>query len=94
MINKVDRGPADTLATLHAGYPDAVFISARTGKGIERLRLTIESLLPRPEIEIRRSSRTSVGTWSTAFTRPASSQHRAHGHWHLDRRSRQPLARR
>jgi GTPase len=30
-----------------------VFASARTGKGIERLRLTIESLLPRPEIEIR-----------------------------------------
>ena len=53
VINKVDRAPADTLATLHAGYPDAVFISARTGKRIERLRLTIESLLPRPEIEIR-----------------------------------------
>jgi len=53
VINKVDRAPAETLTTLHAGYPDAVFISARTGKGIERLRLTIESLLPRPEIEIR-----------------------------------------
>jgi GTPase len=53
VINKVDRAPAETLSTLHAGYPDAVFASARTGKGIERLRLTIESLLPRPEIEIR-----------------------------------------
>jgi GTPase len=53
VINKVDRAPAETLSTLHASYPEAVFVSARTGKGIERLRLTIESQLPRPEIEIR-----------------------------------------
>src|SRR5215216_6258957 len=53
VINKVDRAPAETLSTLHASYPDAVFVSARTGKGIEQLRLTIESRLPRPEIEIR-----------------------------------------
>ncbi|HTF42041.1 MAG TPA: GTPase, partial [Propionibacteriaceae bacterium] len=53
VINKVDRAPAETLSTLHASYPDAVFVSARTGKGIGRLRLTIESRLPRPEIEIR-----------------------------------------
>jgi GTPase len=30
-----------------------VFISARTGRGIEQLRATIESMLPRPEIQIR-----------------------------------------
>jgi GTPase len=53
VINKVDRAPAETLSTLHASYPDAVFVSARTGKGIEQLRLTIESRLPRPEIETR-----------------------------------------
>jgi GTPase len=53
VINKVDRAPAETLSTLHASYPAAVFVSARTGKGIEQLRLTIESRLPRPEIEIR-----------------------------------------
>ncbi len=53
VINKVDRAPAETLDTLHASYPDAVFVSARTGRGIEQLRLTIESGLPRPEIEIR-----------------------------------------
>jgi GTPase len=53
VINKVDRAAAETLSTLHASYPDAVFVSARTGKGIEQLRLTIESRLPRPEIEIR-----------------------------------------
>jgi GTP-binding protein HflX len=53
VINKVDRAPAETLSTLHASYPNGVFVSARTGKGIEQLRLTIESRLPRPEIEIR-----------------------------------------
>jgi GTP-binding protein HflX len=53
VINKVDRATADSLATLGANYPDAVLVSARTGKGIDQLRATIESLLPRPEIEIR-----------------------------------------
>ena len=53
VINKVDRAAAETLSMLHAGYPGAVFVSARTGKGIERLRTTIETLLPRPEVEIR-----------------------------------------
>jgi GTPase len=53
VINKVDRAAAETLSMLHATYPDAVFVSARTGAGIERLRATIETLLPRPEVEIR-----------------------------------------
>jgi GTP-binding protein HflX len=53
VINKVDRAAAETLRVLRASYPDAVFVSARTGSGIEQLRSTIESLLPRPEIEIR-----------------------------------------
>ena len=53
VINKVDRVLGETLSTLHANYSDAVFVSARTGTGIEQLRLTIESRLPRPEIEIR-----------------------------------------
>jgi GTPase len=53
VINKVDRAAAESLTMLHAKYPDAVFVSARTGEGIDQLRATIESLLPRPEIEIR-----------------------------------------
>jgi GTPase len=53
VINKVDRAAAETLSMLHATYPHALFISARTGAGIERLRTTIETLLPRPEVEIR-----------------------------------------
>jgi GTP-binding protein HflX len=53
VINKVDRAAPETLRMLDATYRDALFVSARTGKGIEELRTTIESLLPRPEIEIR-----------------------------------------
>jgi len=53
VINKVDRAAAETLRVLHASYPDAAFISARTGEGLEQLRTTIESFLPRPEIKIR-----------------------------------------
>jgi GTPase len=53
VVNKVDRAAAETLHMLHAAYRDALFVSARTGEGIEELRTTIESLLPRPEIEIR-----------------------------------------
>ncbi|HEY9471038.1 MAG TPA: GTPase HflX [Propionibacteriaceae bacterium] len=53
VINKIDRAAPETLRTLQANYPNAVFISARTGRGIEQLRATIESMLPRPEIQIR-----------------------------------------
>src|SRR6187200_2331070 len=53
VINKIDRAAPETLRTLQANYPNAVFISARTGRGIRQLRATIESMLPRPEIQIR-----------------------------------------
>ena len=53
VINKIDRAAAETLGMLHSSYPDAVFVSARTGKGIDQLRTTIESMLPRPEVQIR-----------------------------------------
>ena len=53
VINKIDRAAAETLRRLQLSYSDAVFISARTGKGIEQLRAAIESMLPRPEVQIR-----------------------------------------
>jgi GTP-binding protein HflX len=53
VINKIDRAAAETLRTLHSSYPGAMFVSARTGRGIEQLQTTIESMLPRPEIHIR-----------------------------------------
>jgi GTP-binding protein HflX len=53
VINKIDVAGAGALRVLHASYPDAVLVSARTGEGIEQLRTTIEASLPRPEVEIR-----------------------------------------
>ena len=53
VINKVDRAAVDALTMLQTSFPDAVFVSARTGEGIDQLRAAIESHLPRPEIEIR-----------------------------------------
>jgi GTPase len=53
VINKIDIAAVGTLRTLHANYPHAVLVSARTGKGIDQLRTIIESSLPRPEVEIR-----------------------------------------
>ena len=53
VVNKVDRASAEALSMLQTSYHDAMFVSARTGKGMEELRATIESLLPRPEITIR-----------------------------------------
>jgi GTPase len=53
VINKIDRARAETLRMLHDTYTNAVFVSARTGEGMERLRTTIEAMLPRPEVQIR-----------------------------------------
>ena len=52
--------------------PRAVFVSAHR-EGIDQLRATIESLLPRPEIEIRALIPYERGDLSTAFIKPASS---------------------
>jgi GTP-binding protein HflX len=53
VINKIDSAAAETLTMLRTIYPGAVFVSARTGEGIDQLRAAIESQLPRPEVEIR-----------------------------------------
>ncbi|MFT3969920.1 MAG: GTPase HflX [Micropruina sp.] len=52
VINKVDRADATTLAGLRTRYPDAVFVSARTGDGIAELARRVEERLPRPAVEI------------------------------------------
>ena len=53
VINKADRASAETLTVLRTNYPGAVVVSARTGAGMDQLRLQIESGLPRPEVEVR-----------------------------------------
>ena len=41
-----------TILALRANHPDAVVVSARTGKGIDELREVLEDRLPRPEVEV------------------------------------------
>jgi GTPase len=53
VINKADQAAAETLTVLRTKYPDAAVISARTGEGVEQLRRRVETLLPRPEREMR-----------------------------------------
>jgi GTP-binding protein HflX len=53
VVNKTDRAEPDMLLALRSRFADAVFVSARTGEGLEELRATIESRLPRPAVEVR-----------------------------------------
>ncbi|MFT4295483.1 MAG: GTPase HflX [Micropruina sp.] len=52
VINKTDAADATTLAALRTQYPDAVFVSARTGDGIADLQRRVEERLPRPAVEV------------------------------------------
>ncbi|HEU4752969.1 MAG TPA: GTPase HflX, partial [Armatimonadota bacterium] len=53
VVNKIDAADEETLLRLKRQWPSAVFVSARTGAGIEQLRSAIERLLPRPAVEVR-----------------------------------------
>ena len=53
MINKVDAADEDTLTRLRRVAPDAVFVSARTGRGHRASSPTaVEARLPRPAVEV------------------------------------------
>ncbi len=43
-------------------------VSARTGQGIDKLLALIDDELPRPSVEIERSCRTPMASWSPAPT--------------------------
>ncbi len=53
VVNKIDQAPAETLAVLRALHPEAAFVSARTGAGMQTLRDAVEARLPRPEMAVR-----------------------------------------
>ncbi|MGC4151832.1 MAG: GTPase HflX [Propionicimonas sp.] len=52
VINKIDQAAPDALLALRGAYGDAVFVSARTGEGIDELCARLEERLPRPELEV------------------------------------------
>jgi GTP-binding protein HflX len=52
VINKVDAADPETLLQLRSVAPDAVFVSARSGRGLDELSERIEARLPRPDVEL------------------------------------------
>jgi GTPase len=52
VFNKIDAADADMLLRLRHLAPDAIFVSARTGEGVDKLRARVEDLLPRPDVEV------------------------------------------
>ncbi|WP_420175482.1 GTPase HflX [Luteococcus sp. OSA5] len=52
VINKIDAAEPEALQMLRTQFPEAVFVSARTGEGIAELRAIAESRLPSPEVSI------------------------------------------
>jgi GTP-binding protein HflX len=53
VVNKTDSASEETLLRLKRDWPDAVFVSARTGAGLDDLRAALERRLPRPAMELR-----------------------------------------
>jgi GTP-binding protein HflX len=52
VINKIDIADEEALLALKRRWPEAVFVSARTGAGLDELRAAVEARLPRPAVEI------------------------------------------
>jgi GTP-binding protein HflX len=52
VVNKTDAADEETMLHLKRLWPDAVFVSARTGSGVDSLRAAIETRLPRPAVEL------------------------------------------
>ncbi|RPE76606.1 MULTISPECIES: GTPase HflX [unclassified Frondihabitans] len=52
VFNKSDLIDESQRLVLQGMVPDAIFVSARTGAGIDELRARIAELLPRPEVEL------------------------------------------
>ncbi|MGC5017721.1 GTPase HflX [Micromonospora sp. DT47] len=53
VVNKTDAADEETLLRLKRLWPDAVFVSAHKGRGLDGLRQAIEERLPRPAVEVR-----------------------------------------
>jgi GTP-binding protein HflX len=53
VVNKIDVAAPAAVTTLRTQVPGAVFVSARTGRGLEELRYRIEAGLPKPGVEVR-----------------------------------------
>jgi GTP-binding protein HflX len=53
VVNKIDAADEETMLRLKRAWPDAVFVSARSGLGIDELHKAIAQRLPRPAVDLR-----------------------------------------
>jgi len=53
VINKTDAADEETILRLKRTWPDAVFVSARSGQGIAELHQAIAERLPKPAVDLR-----------------------------------------
>jgi len=53
VFNKVDAADPEMLVRLKRLAPDAVFVSALDGQGLDELRTVLEHRLPSPDVELR-----------------------------------------
>ena len=53
VVNKSDSVSATRIAELRHLFPGALFVSARTGEGVEVLREVVSDRLPRPEVYVQ-----------------------------------------
>jgi GTP-binding protein HflX len=52
VVNKCDVADPATLEVLRLRHPDAVFVSAKTGAGLDELRARLADRLPRPRVRV------------------------------------------
>jgi GTP-binding protein HflX len=52
VVNKVDAMTEEDVLTLRQALPGAVWVSARTGAGIDALRELIAARLPHPDVDV------------------------------------------
>jgi GTP-binding protein HflX len=53
VFNKVDLVDEATVVSLRSMYSNSVFVSSRTGEGLEKLQQAIAELLPHPNIQVK-----------------------------------------
>ncbi|WP_250027153.1 GTPase HflX [Paractinoplanes maris] len=53
VINKMDAADEETVLRLKRAWPDAVFVSAKSGAGIAELHQAIAERLPKPAVDLR-----------------------------------------
>lgn len=75
VFNKIDVVTNEAMrALLEVRYPDAVFVSAHTGEGMDGFRGRVEEILAGPVLDVTLCGPSGEGQWQSAVARHAESQ--------------------